>query len=274
MQNFLYIFSFVMGLCFGSFANVVIYRVPKKISIWKPPSSCPSCERKLTVIDLFPVLSWIFLRGKCRTCKNKISARYPLVEFLCGLLFVSAVYFSATFSAAPLAIFFFALLTITFIDADTQIIPDGLVILGAVAGIFFVAGGHFFPEIFPHAQSWQNALLGILAGAAPLMIFDALTLLILKKDGFGYGDVKLMAMAGIFLGWKLIFMAFFAAFMTGAIFAVYLLVSGKAKRGAYMAFGPFLVLGILAAFWFGETVLEFYFVWLDAYDPSDYFFMR
>jgi leader peptidase (prepilin peptidase)/N-methyltransferase len=107
--------------------------------------------------------------------------------------------------------------------------------------------------------TWYNALLGVVAGAAPLLIIDRLTLLILKKDGFGYGDVKLMAMVGLFIGWRLMLPAFLFAFFTGAIFAVYLMITGKAKRGAYMAFGPFLCIGSLFALWFGYAVMELYF---------------
>jgi leader peptidase (prepilin peptidase)/N-methyltransferase len=251
--------ALIVGLCFGSFANVLIYRLPKGLSIVKPASACPSCGKKLKPIDLFPVFSWIFLLGKCRACKKKISPRYLFVELLCGLLFASMAYFSTTLSAVPLAIFVFVLLTISFIDAEIQEIPDGLVITGAIAGIFWVAGGHFMPEFFPHAQPWQDALLGIVAGAAPLFIIDRITLLLIKKDGFGYGDVKLMAMVGLFIGWELMLVAFLLSFISGAIFAVWLMVAGKAKRGGYMAFGPFLCIGTIAAFWVGEFLLDWYF---------------
>jgi leader peptidase (prepilin peptidase)/N-methyltransferase len=154
-----------------------------------------------------------------------------------------------TLSLVPLAVLAFVLLAITFIDADTQEIPDGLVITGAIAGIGWVAMGNI---------PWQDERLGAIAGAAPLSILDRITLLLLKKDGFGYGDVKLMAMAGLFIGWRAMIPAFMFAFLLGAIFAVYLMATGKAKRGAYMAFGPFLCAGVLLALWFGEAVLEWY----------------
>jgi len=259
---FLIIFAGLFGLCFGSFANVVIYRVPKGVSIVKPSSFCPSCDKRLRAYELVPVFSWIFLRAKCRVCKAGISYRYPIVEILCGLLFAAMAWFSPTLSVVPLSVFAFVLLAISFIDADTQEIPDGLVIIGAVAGLVFVAGGQFFPVQFSVAPSWYDALLGVIAGAAPLLIIDRLTLLILKKDGFGYGDVKLMAMVGLFIGWRLMLPAFLFAFFAGAVFAVYLMATGKAKRGAYMAFGPFLCVGTLLAFWFGAAVLDWYFAFL------------
>ena len=258
-EAFLIACAFLFGLCFGSFANVLIYRLPIKKSIIKPSSACPSCEHFLIAVDLIPVLSWFLLRGKCRKCRKKISVRYPLVELLCGALFALMVYYSPTLSAIPLITFVFVLLVISFIDADTMEIPDGLVIIGAIAGITWVAFGHFLPDFFPYARTWDDALLGAIAGSVPLLIIDRLTILLIKKDGFGYGDVKLMAMVGLFIGWRLMMVAFLFAFFSGAIFAVYLMVSGKAKRGAYFAFGPFLCIGTMSAFWFGEALLDWYF---------------
>jgi len=255
-EIFIVITAFLLGLCFGSFANVVIYRLPQNKSIIRPPSACPGCGNRLKFFDLFPVLSWVFLRGKCRMCKKKISPRYPLVELLCGLLFAGMAWHSPTLSLAPLLVFAFVLLVITFIDADTMEIPDGLVIIGAVAGVFFVAGGHL--GIFPGAVSWLDALLGVVAGAAPLLIIDRIVILLLKKDGFGFGDVKLMAMVGLFIGWEFMLLAFLFAFFSAFPFAVYLMATGKAKRGSYIPFGPFLCSGALAALWFGQAVFDWY----------------
>jgi len=264
---FLVVFAFVVGLLFGSFANVVIYRLPQKKSVVNPPSTCPSCSKRLAVIDLIPIISWLFLRARCRKCKAKISGRYPLVELICGLLFASMVYFSPTLSAIPLCILAFLLLVISCIDWDTQEIPDGLLIIGALVGIAWVAIGHFFPDLFPYSPNWLDALLGIVAGAAPLLIIDRISLLVLKKDGFGYGDVKLMAMVGIFMGWQLTLGAFPLAILSSFPFAVYLLAqkkrqatNSKDKNPGYMAFGPFLCFGILIVFWFGEWIFNRLFV--------------
>jgi len=261
------IFAFVIGLLFGSFANVVIYRLPQKKSIVNPPSACPSCFKRLTVIDLIPIISWLFLRGRCRKCKSKINVRYPLVELICGLLFASMVYFSPTLSAIPLCILAFLLLIISCIDWDTQEIPDGLLIIGSVIGITWVAMGHLFPSLFPYSPTWLNALLGIVAGVAPLLIIDKISLLVLKKDGFGYGDVKLMAMVGIFMGWQLTLGAFPLAILSSFPFAIYFLIQKKRQTSnseeenpGYMAFGPFLCIGILIALWFGEWIFNRLFV--------------
>ena len=245
-----------VGVVFGSFANVVIYRVPLSKSVINPPSACPSCKRRLTVIDLVPVLSWLVLRARCRTCKSKISIRYPLVELACGVLFASMVVFNTSLSVLPLFALAFMLLTITLIDFDTQEIPDGLIIFGAISGAVWVVLGYISPTLFPGSLTWLDALLGMVAGAAPLFIFDRLTILILGKDGFGYGDYKLMAVVGIFLGWQVTLGAFFFAFIAGGIFAAFLMASGRAKRGEYMAFGPFLCAGALASMWLGERLFN------------------
>ncbi|MCL1863378.1 MAG: prepilin peptidase [Defluviitaleaceae bacterium] len=242
-------FVFLFGVIFGSFANVVIYRVPKKLSIVQPPSACPFCEKRLGAIELIPIVGWLFLRGRCRSCTGKISPRYPLVELLCGGLFAAMeIFVGFVWLLLPLCVFAFVLLVIAFIDFDTQTIPDGLVIAGAVAGIVWIMQG---------GMVW-NALFGVLAGALPLLVVDRLTLFFLKKDGFGYGDVKLMAMVGLFIGWQAMLVAFFVAFAVGAVFALYLMISGKVKRGSYMAFGPFLCIGSLVALWFGDGILGWY----------------
>ena len=264
------VFAFFAGLLFGSFANVVIYRLQKKQSIVKPPSYCPACNKKLKPIDLIPIVSWVFLRRRCRYCKQKISARYPMVELICGLLFASMVSYTslldynhyATLSAIPMSIFALLLLIISFIDWDTQEIYDGLVILGAVVGVTWVGLGHFFPYIFPHAPAWYDALLGVVAGAAPLLIIDRITLLVIKKDGFGYGDVKLMAMVGLFLGWRLTLGAFPFGVLASFPLAIYFMVKRKMHTGdeefsGYMAFGPFLCIGVIGVMWFGEWVVRY-----------------
>jgi len=178
---------------------------------------------------------------------------------LCGLLFAAMVRYSPALSAIPLSLLAFVLLTVAIIDIDTQEIPDGLLIFGGIVGVAWVGLGYVFPGVLPYPLGWADALLGMLAGALPLLLLDRLTLLILKKDGFGYGDVKLMAMVGLFLGWQLTLLAFFFAFIGGGIFAAFLLVRKKAMRGDYLAFGPFLCGGSLLALWFGETLIAFYF---------------
>jgi prepilin signal peptidase PulO-like enzyme (type II secretory pathway) len=147
----------------------------------------------------------------------------------------------------------FILMCVSVIDAHTQEIPDGLLLLGVLTAALWIAAGQFSPASpYLNAPGWRDALLGGLAGAAPLFVLDRLTYLLAKKVGFGFGDVKLMAMAGLFIGWRHVLASFCFAFIAGGVWGIFLLASGRAKRGTYFAFGPFLALGILAAQWFGD----------------------
>jgi len=165
------------------------------------------------------------------------------------------VLLTPTLSAIFLSIFAFLLLTVSFIDSDTQQIPDCLLVIATIVGVIWVVLGHYF-LIFPLTPGFIDAGLGILLGGMTLLILDRLTMMLYKKDGFGYGDVKLMAVAGLFLGWQLVCIAFFFAFITGGIYATALLATGHAKRNEYIAFGPFLCTGIIFALWFGRALLE------------------
>jgi len=208
---------------------------------------------------LIPIFGWLLQKGHCRFCKKNISKRYPIVEILCGILFAGMTIFSPTLSAIPLVVFAFVLLTVSFIDFDTKEIHDELLIFGAGTGLIWVVCGHFRPELFPFAPSWYNAIFGMLAGILPLLAIDRMTILLAKKDGFGYGDVKLMAVVGLFLGWQLTLFSFFFAFVGGGAFATYLLATNRAKRGEYIAFGPFLCIGALISLWFGGAFLNLLF---------------
>ena len=248
-------YAAIIGLCFGSFANVLVYRLPRKLSVVRPPSACPACGKRLRLWAMIPIVSWLFLRRRCCYCGIRISVRYPLVEMICAILFVGMIVFVSGLSVIPLSFFAFILLCITLIDWEIQEIPDGLIIAGTAVGFLWVAAAFFAPNLLHSAPNWHEALLGVLAGGLPLLVLDRISLWLLKKDGFGYGDVKLMAMAGLFLGWQLIFAAFFFAFITAGCYAAFLLLSGRAKRGAYIAFGPFLCAGSLFALWFGAEVI-------------------
>jgi len=170
----------------------------------------------------------------------------------CALLFAGMMIFTQSPTVVFISLFAFILLTISLIDWYTQEIPDGLLLVAIAIGAVWVVLGNI-TEIFPHAPGFLDAGLGILAGAVPLLAIDRLVLVLAKKDGFGYGDVKLMATAGLFLGWSNIFAAFIFAFIAGGIYAACLLLTGRARRGEYIAFGPFLCGGIIAALWFGQA---------------------
>ena len=234
----MFVFAALIGLCFGSFANVVIYRLPQGKSVVSPPSHCTACNVYLKWYDLMPVVSWLALRGKCRYCNTKITARYPVTEVMCAVIFtIIAIRHGADVYVLPLWCAAFILLCVAWIDWDTMKIPDSLLIVAAIAGVCWVLSSS--------TLTWQDAVLGVLAGALPLLLIDCMVRLIAKKPGFGFGDVKLMAAAGLFLGWHGIYIAYMAAFIAGGIFGVYLLATKKAERGSYLPFGPFLCFGVL-----------------------------
>jgi prepilin signal peptidase PulO-like enzyme (type II secretory pathway) len=242
--------AIIYGLCFGSFANVVIYRLPRRESLLRPPSRCAFCVARLGALDLVPVLSWLALRGKCRLCKGRIPIRYPIIEASCAALFgAMAIYTGPSVDLVPLCLLAFSLLCVGIIDAHTQEIPDGLVIFIAAIGILWVTGS-FFTSLL-NAPVWYDALLGAAAGAGPLLLLDRITLLILKKPGFGYGDIKLMAAVGLFLGWQSALTALLFAVMIGGMVMMRQMFLSRVKRGDYVAFGPFLCAGVLLAMWFG-----------------------
>ena len=242
---------FLLGLCVGSFLNVCIYRIPNKISIRKPPSHCPACKTRLTAIDLVPVASWLMLRGRCRHCGKPISFRYPAVELLTAALYLVCWWRLPELSAlAPALVLTSVLIAAAFIDAENSIIPNGLVLFGAVAAVVcVVATGR------PGAR---DALLGLLAGGAPLLAIDVISRMILRKDGMGGGDVKLMAMAGLFLGWKAVLLALMLAVLAAGLTGIVLLAARVLKKGDYFPFGPFLAAGCFFAATFGEDMLGLY----------------
>lgn len=249
---------FVLGAVFGSFANVLIYRLPQKIPFAKERSVCTSCNHILGFIDLIPILSYFFLRGRCRFCKARFSFSYPLVEVLVAVLFLGSYVFFGLYSAIFVAFLLFLLVVVAVIDFHTQDIYDSFVVLLFVFGLAWVLLQHFFPGVFPHAPHLMSAVIGFFVGGLPLLVIDRLCLFFLKKDGFGYGDVKLMFAVGVFLGWQLTVLAFFLAFVGGGLIAGTLMATGKLKRGVYIAFGPFLVIGTIISLFFGREIINFY----------------
>lgn len=243
MVYYLSIVCFIFGTVIGSFLNVIIYRLPRKLSPAKGRSMCPSCERQLTAIDMIPIISYIFLRGKCRTCKNKISLRYPLVELLTGILYVlSYLTFGYNLQTLFAVAFFSLLVVVSFIDLDTQEIPNGAVIavlVLAVARLFTV-----------------SPLLDYVIGAFAISV--PLFLLALFTNGFGLGDVKLMFACGLFMGWQLLLLAFIIAAITAAAVGIVLMCTRRASRKTAIPFGPFLCLGMAVSLLFGNQLIAYY----------------
>ncbi len=252
----------ILGLCVGSFLNVCIYRIPNKLSIRTPPSHCPDCKARLTALDMVPVASWLFLGGKCRHCGKPISPRYMIVELLTGVLFLLCWWrLPGLGSLIPALALVSVLIAACFIDAEHTIIPNGLVLFGSVCGALAVLITSLAGNPNPR---WQDALLGALAGGGPLFLIDVVSRLILRKDGMGGGDVKLMAMVGLFLGWQHTLLALVLAVVAGGLAGAVLLVTKVLKHGDYFPFGPFLAAGSLTALLFGQQILQGYLAFSNA----------
>ena len=242
----LYIYSFFIGIVVASFINVVIYRVPLGLSVAKGRSYCPNCNHQLAWYDLFPIFSYVFLGGKCRYCKAKIPMRDTLIEFIGGLIGILCFHhYQFSWDVLVVFVIIMILLAITMIDFDTMTIPNGLIIsLIVPVGIFTV----LHPE-----TALMTRAIGFFIVSLPMYL---LTLLI--PDCFGGGDIKLIAVAGFLLGWKLTLLAFFISVLIGGSYAVYLLLSRKTQKGAHIAFGPYLCAGIMISLLYGETLIQGY----------------
>jgi leader peptidase (prepilin peptidase)/N-methyltransferase len=228
---------FVLGLTFGSFLNVCIYRLPLGLSVVSPRSACPHCKRLIAFYDNMPVLSRLLLRGKCRHCKGKISARYLFIEVLTGALFLGCyAYFGLTLATLKYCAFGFLLLGLIFTDAETKLLPDKLTLPGLALGLVFSlivpindVATQFLPGILnlplstdlaEHLFSLLDSLLGAALGASFIYGAGAAYLRWRGAEGMGFGDVKLMAMVGAFLGMKLTILTIFTASLAGSLFGL------------------------------------------------------
>lgn len=242
--------AFIFGAAVGSFLNVCIFRLPEHKSIIKPSSQCPNCQHAIRYGDNIPIISYFLLRGKCRDCGNKISFRYPLVEFITAMLtLLLFLKFGLSLNFFTFFIFTAVLIVITFIDWDHQIIPDILTLPGIP--IFFLAA------VFIVRIPWMEALLGLLIGGGVLFIIAFVYELITKREGMGGGDIKLLAMIGGFLGWKsLIFILLFSS-LSGAVIGVAAMIIKKQDTKYAIPFGPFLSAAAVAYIFLGADFMRF-----------------
>jgi leader peptidase (prepilin peptidase)/N-methyltransferase len=246
------ILIFIIGLILGSFYNICIVRIPQQMSFVSPRSHCSSCKRTLQVYDLIPVVSYLLLKGKCRYCNVRISLRYPIVELLTGILF-GGLYFKYSFT---LSFFVYAVLTsvllvAAFIDIEHRIIPNGLVLFGSIIALVF--------DILQLHVNWLDGLLGMLVGGGILLLIALLSLILLKKEGMGGGDVKLMGMIGLFLGWRLTLLTLVLSIYIGGFIGGIVLLARWKKADDYIPYGPFIALGTLITMFFGNEILLWYF---------------
>jgi leader peptidase (prepilin peptidase)/N-methyltransferase len=228
---------FVFGLAFGSFLNVCIHRLPVGLSVVTQRSACPACKRPIAFYDNVPVVSWLLLRGRCRNCQSRISPRYLLVELLTATLFLACYgYFGLTLAALKYCVFGFLLLGLIFTDAETKLLPDKLTLPGLALGVLFsllvpvhdvasqflpaVVNLPFSADLVARLFSLLDSLLGAALGASFIYGAGAVYLRWRGAEGMGFGDVKLMAMVGAFLGIKLTILTIFAASLAGSLFGL------------------------------------------------------
>ncbi len=245
------LFAFVFGMVVGSFLNVCICRMPKNESIVSPPSHCPHCSYQICWYDNIPLVSYLLLRGKCRGCGAHISLQYPLVELINGLLTLFLfLRFGPTLAFAALFLFCSALVVITFIDLEHQIIPDEISLSGIVVG--------FVLSFFLEGHTWLNSLLGILLGGGSLLLVAYLYQRVTGKDGMGGGDIKLLAMMGAFLGWKAVPFIIFASSLVGSLIGVTIMLLQKKDTKLAIPFGPYLAFGAILYIFYGRPLIRWY----------------
>jgi leader peptidase (prepilin peptidase)/N-methyltransferase len=244
----------VLGLLIGSFLNVVIHRVPLGESVVSPRSRCPQCGTELAARDNVPVLSWLLLRGRCRTCSTPISARYPLVELGTGLLFAAVTWWCGATWQLPAYLYLAAIgVALSAIDLDVRRLPDAIVLpsYGVALALLLV------PAVAE--GRWADLLHAVLTGLALFVFY--LVLAVIYPAGMGFGDVKLAGVLGIYLGWvswPLAILATFAAFLLGSVVGVAVMVRARTGRKTKVPFGPFMIVGTFLALFYGQPVIDWY----------------
>jgi leader peptidase (prepilin peptidase) / N-methyltransferase len=263
----------VLGLLVGSFLNVVIFRLPKMMerdwaeqctalrgeepvshppfNLTKPRSACPSCGHKITAWENIPVFSYLFLRGRCAECKAPIGARYPLVEILSGALCgFAAWHFGYGLATAGALLLIWSLIALTFIDFDTQLLPDSITQPLIWLGLLLNLGGTF--------TDLNSAVIGAIAGYLALWSVYWLFKLATGKEGMGFGDFKLLAAAGAWLGWQILPLVILLSSLVGAVVGIALIVLARHGRNIPIPFGPYLAGGTLIALFWGQALTRAY----------------
>lgn len=250
---YVYVLAGILGLCVGSFLNVVIYRLPKEMSLSKPSSRCTTCGYKLRWYDNVPIISYLILGGKCRSCGQKISPRYIAVECLNAILWLaSALVFAKenVYYAILVAILTSCLVCIFFIDLEHLIIFDRFHIIISCLAIIAI--------FIDKRVSWQERLIGFGVGAVVLLLIYYLSILIYKKEGIGFGDVKLFAVCGLFLGVKSLILSLIISSVIASVVLVIVSKIKKKEKGTEYPFGPFITVAVLISVFVGEYIVNWY----------------
>lgn len=247
----IYTLLFYAGAIIGSFQNVLIYRLPRGLSVVRPPSHCPHCTNPIRFYDNVPIFSYLFLRGRCRDCGQKISGRYPLVETLTGLVF-GLLYFRFGFTEKTLfyGILLVSLIVIVFIDIDFHRIPNVMVVSTSVIGALLL------PVLNP--RTIADAGLGLLCGAGVMLFWSFFGRWLFKKECLGAGDIKLAILAGIFLGLPGIVLALFISFILAGVIGGGLVLFKGLKMDGHLPYAPFLAAGTLTVVVAGQSIINWY----------------
>ncbi|MBM3817395.1 MAG: prepilin peptidase [Acidimicrobiia bacterium] len=250
MLLFLLMLAAITGLVVGSFLNVCIYRLPRGESLNWPSSHCTSCERPLSWYENVPVVSWLVLRGRCRTCGAAISPMYPSVELATALVFAGGV---LVYGLTPLMVvrvaFACALIVLFAIDLRHRILPNAITLPGIVIGF---AASFFLPP------GWVQSLIGILAGGGVLLALSEIYYRTRGREGLGMGDVKMLAMVGAFLGWPQMLLTLILASFSGSAIGLWVIATRKGGMQAALPFGTFLAIGAVIAAVAGDAILAWY----------------
>ncbi len=253
---------FILGAIVVCFLNVCIVRMPHEKSVVKPRSHCVHCKKQLLWYDNIPFISYILLGGRCRFCKEKISPRYFLVELITASTFVAFYqYFGLTALLPAYLTMVCGFIVATFVDFEHRIIPDEISVGGMFAGLVFSAlipelhgvSVSVGPPLLAHLKSLGWSLVGVLAGGGSIYAMGILGDFLFKKESMGGGDVKLMAMVGAFLGWKLAILTFFLAPFAGAVYGI---VEKLRTKDTAIAYGPFLVAGAIISLFWGDVIIR------------------
>lgn len=254
MEMLINIYIFIIGIVFGSFFNVCIFRIPEKQSVSNPPSHCARCNTRLKPIDLIPILSYLMAGKKCRYCKEEISSRYAIVELLTGILFLLVYNF---YGFRLETIYYIALVSlliiITFIDIDHYIIPDGLIIIGSIFAVAI--------NLLVGIVTVKEMILGSVICGGGMLLLIYLIELTVKKEVMGGGDIKLFAMLGLFLGLKGGLLTILLSVYVGAIYGILTIVYSKLKKQEYnsmIPYGPFISVAALICVLYGTQIINWY----------------
>ncbi|HEY9061240.1 MAG TPA: prepilin peptidase [Pseudobacteroides sp.] len=263
MTVYYYILVFTYGLIIGSFLNVCIYRMPLGESVVKPPSHCPKCGTRLTVFDLVPLFSYLFLRGKCRYCKVKIPIKYLMMELLTAIIYLPLFY---KYGQSGQYIEFFAaaflmsiLIVVFFIDLKHRKIPNSLVIIGFLGSVAVIVYNFFRPLDIYGDGNWWNPIVGMVSGSGFLLIVSLICMGLLKKEAFGFGDIKLFAVIGGYIGWKMGIVALLISFVISALAVLIGAVLKREDKKGNIAFGSFISVGTYITLLFGGEIIKLFY---------------